>query len=205
MNPLDCYARNMPFCLPNTIAPYDAWFNTRDEYVRYERKARRDLPPEERVKRPTAPSMGNYPGGHPGQRRQQTTHQRGPGSDNWRNQSHQSGDWRQSQRNNQDWRERQGQHPQRTNQTPRQPRPEEPPREVVMRERMCNNVLRTGHCRYRQCNFAHHANELDPAVCKYRNRCRNRDNCTFIHPSETKEDFIDRLAHIIRAGQSSTR
>jgi hypothetical protein len=63
-----------------------------------------------------------------------------------------------------------------------------------IKTRICKNILQDDYCRFRKCNFAHSAEELNPMQCKFRMKCRIREtSCSFIHPKESKEQFIQRL------------
>lgn len=70
----------------------------------------------------------------------------------------------------------------------------------LIKTRMCKNILQDGYCKFRKCNFAHSAAELNPMQCKFKSRCRSKDStCTFIHPKESKEMFVERLKKLNRA------
>lgn len=70
----------------------------------------------------------------------------------------------------------------------------------LIKTRMCKNILQDGHCRFRKCNFAHSAAELNPMQCKFKTKCKSKDStCTFIHPKESKEMFVERLKKLTRA------
>jgi hypothetical protein len=64
-----------------------------------------------------------------------------------------------------------------------------------LRSRMCKF---TDKCRRRDtCTFAHSIDEFTPIQCKFA-ACRSFDNCRFFHPSiETKQSYIKRSANLL--------
>ena len=60
--------------------------------------------------------------------------------------------------------------------------------------RMCKSVLENTPCPHgSECRFAHNVNELTPTSCSYGSNCKFQKKCFFLHPSETKDQYIARL------------
>jgi hypothetical protein len=75
--------------------------------------------------------------------------------------------------------------------------------EILANRQIMNKVLkRTKLCKYgskckrKVCTFAHSIKELQPAKCLFGESCRFINHpsrkCTFLHPNETKEEFVKR-------------
>jgi len=48
-------------------------------------------------------------------------------------------------------------------------------------------------CKYgSKCIFAHAFGDFEPSLCKFDKKCKNGNNCTFKHSSETKKEFVFR-------------
>ena len=61
---------------------------------------------------------------------------------------------------------------------------------------MCTSVLNNTTCPHgSRCRFAHSVDELTPKECTYGVCCRFKDSerCAFIHPQETKDQYVTRL------------
>tara|TARA_B100000497_G_scaffold115402_1_gene138906 strand:- start:63 stop:2606 length:2544 start_codon:yes stop_codon:yes gene_type:complete len=60
--------------------------------------------------------------------------------------------------------------------------------------RMCKSVMENTPCPHGSaCRFAHNVNELTPTTCSYGSNCKFQKKCFFLHPSETKDQYITRL------------
>lgn len=180
MNPIDHWKFNRSLFEPNTIGPYDGWYTTESEYVEYVRVTRLSIIPC-RVAQPRKNQRNNNGG-------------ESKRDDNRRREEHRGGESKRDDNKRREDRKRNNDEGGRVNSQPsnsRQP--------VEMKERMCKNILSFGKCRFHPCKFAHHADELTPLVCKYRN-CRFQQTCSYIHQKESKEQYIERL----RNASSST-
>ena len=64
------------------------------------------------------------------------------------------------------------------------------PRVSNYRTQMCKHIKK---CRQHDCNFAHSGYELVVSTCRFGNRCKSGDKCTWIHDGETKDDYCVRM------------
>jgi len=64
--------------------------------------------------------------------------------------------------------------------------------------KMCKSVGGGFDCKYRdKCQFAHAIDELVLVPCKFARSCKRQD-CTFTHPTETKESYCVRIGVVAR-------
>ena len=59
------------------------------------------------------------------------------------------------------------------------------------KSKMCDNIMNGRECPYKQCNFAHTFEELNPSICKHDRECKF-GNCLYMHSNETKEQYMSR-------------
>ncbi len=69
---------------------------------------------------------------------------------------------------------------------------EKPSTPAVPKTKMCQSIVSGIECTYgNRCCFAHNLDQLQVRECNFGNGCRNKF-CTFIHPSESKQDYEKR-------------
>ena len=68
---------------------------------------------------------------------------------------------------------------------------------LLYKTRVCNQIKQGKVCKYgSKCDFAHTADELNVHECKYGFECKNfynNNECEFLHPDETKTEYIFRV------------
>lgn len=69
-----------------------------------------------------------------------------------------------------------------------------PPTDLNM-TKMCKSVYTNIRCAHgEKCSFAHTIEDLNPSKCAFGDDCRKTgDECRFIHPSETKTEYCERI------------
>jgi hypothetical protein len=58
------------------------------------------------------------------------------------------------------------------------------------RTQMCKHLK---NCRHYNCRFAHNRDELTVVTCRFGNKCKNGNKCTWIHDGETKDMYFCRM------------
>lgn len=70
--------------------------------------------------------------------------------------------------------------------------------------KFCQAFVTEGECTQSGCTYAHSLSQFNPVRCNFNERCRNLHNrmnphreCGFIHPQESKEQFMHRVKMVI--------
>ena len=58
---------------------------------------------------------------------------------------------------------------------------------------LCYSYFNTNKCSNTNCIYAHNINEFLPKKCNYGMKCKKLQYCNFLHPSETKQDLINKI------------
>ena len=57
----------------------------------------------------------------------------------------------------------------------------------------CNAYITGNNCTRVNCTFAHSLEEIAPNTCKFRDNCKIKEDCKFIHPSENISEYATRV------------
>ena len=67
--------------------------------------------------------------------------------------------------------------------------------EVAFKTRMCNNIVRSGDCKYIDCKYAHSPNEI--MICNFDVNCKYKNTtCYRVHSCESNSQFIKRIQNM---------